>query len=85
MWIRIDGAKLRDIRSAKGMTAAILSDKSGVAESTIVDLEQGKRDRALEKSWMKIAAALDVRPSELEKKEPAAPAQGSEGPGAVAS
>lgn len=70
MWIRIDGSKLRDIRSAKGLTASQLADKSGVAESTIVDLENGKRDRALEKSWFKLSHALDVKPSELEKKEP---------------
>lgn len=80
MWIRIDGSKLRDIRSAKSMTASQLSDKSGVAESTIVDLEQGKRDRALEKSWFKLAAALDVPPRELEKKDVKS-AEGSEAGG----
>ena len=73
MWIRIDGPKLRDVRSAKGLTAADLATKSGVAESTIVDLEGNKRDRCLEKSWLLLAKALDVRPSELEKKDAPAP------------
>ncbi len=77
MWIRIDGSKLRDLRSAKGMTASQLADKSGVAESTIVDLENGKRDRALEKSWFKLATALEVAPKELEKKDVKS-AEGSE-------
>ena len=55
--------KLKEVRESKFMTQRELSEKSGVAQSTIVRLEQG--GDATFKTIKSLASALDVEPGEL--------------------
>ncbi len=56
--------RLREIREDKAMSQRELADESGVAQSTIVELERKKRD-AQPSTTRKLAEALGVEPVEL--------------------
>lgn len=62
----ISGNKLTYWRSKKAMTVRELSEKSGVAASTISRLETGKQ-KAFPSTLGKLALALDIDPTELEE------------------
>lgn len=55
----LSGAKLRAIRSLKGLTQAQLSERSGVSSRAIAEYETGKRDLR-SKTICKICDALGV-------------------------
>jgi transcriptional regulator with XRE-family HTH domain len=55
---------LREIRESKGLSQDDLARLSGVAKSTIVDLELGRR-KPRPSTRRKLAQALGVRPEEI--------------------
>ena len=60
----IDGEKLRRARALAAMTLRELAEASGVAFSTIWQLESGRRE-ARPSTVRKLAAALGVMPADL--------------------
>jgi len=58
---------LREIREDKAMSQRNLADRSGVAQSTIVELELNKRE-AQPSTTRKLAEALGVEPVDLMSK-----------------
>ncbi len=67
-FVRIDGAKLRELRRRKMLSLRELGERSGVAFDNINKLENEKR-RAQPRTVRKLAAALGVEPRELMKGE----------------
>ncbi len=61
-------AKLRYIRERQGLSQTDLSEKSGVAQATISNLEKGRPARFV--TMRKLAAALKVEPSALVGEKP---------------
>ncbi len=59
--------RLREIREDKAMSQRDLADVSGVAQSTIVELELNKRE-AQPSTTRKLAEALGVEPVDLMSK-----------------
>lgn len=59
------GEKLKRLRRGNGLTQVELSEKSGVAQSTIATIESGKRKDARPGTLRKLAEALDVSAFEL--------------------
>ncbi len=57
--------ELRDIRIGRGMSQADLSEKAGVSEFTISELEAGKRPNPRPSTLRKLARALDVEVTDL--------------------
>lgn len=53
------GARVRELRSAKGLTQEELADASGLDRSYVGSLERGERNVSL-RNIEKIAKALDV-------------------------
>ncbi len=53
------GAKIKEVRTHFGLTQKKLAEKSGLAEITIRQYENGKREPKIE-ALLKIANALDV-------------------------
>lgn len=58
------GPRLRATRRAKGVSQDALAEKTGVAVTTIIRIEQGKAKPKLETVW-KFAEALGVDPKHL--------------------
>jgi transcriptional regulator with XRE-family HTH domain len=58
------GARLRTLRRARAMTQKDLSEASGVAVSTIVDIERGKSEPQI-RTIRQLARALNVTPERL--------------------
>lgn len=56
------GKRIREARKTVGLTQAMLGEKSGLATSTICDIEKGRSKPSL-KSLERIAIALGVTPS----------------------
>ena len=67
-FIRIDGERLRLLRRERALAQQDLERETGVAQATLSDLEQGKRE-ARASTVRKLAVALGVEPRELIKKE----------------
>jgi transcriptional regulator with XRE-family HTH domain len=61
--VEVDVDKLRQFRQQRVMSISDLSKESGVHRNTIHRIEQGKP--AYTSTIRKLAAALDVKPSEL--------------------
>ncbi len=57
--------ELRDIRIGRGMSQADLSEKAGVSEFTISELEAGKRPNPRPSTLRKLARGLDVEVTDL--------------------
>ncbi len=66
--IGVNGRRLRGLRAEQALTLRMLGEMSGVAYDTINQLELGRRP-AHASTIRKLAAALDVRPRELMKRE----------------
>lgn len=58
------GARIRELRTAKGWTQQLLADHAQIERSHVARLEEGKREAGL-MMLEKIAQALDVRLREL--------------------
>ncbi len=58
------GARIRELRQAKGWTQQILADHAQIERSHLARLEEGKREAGL-MMLEKIAGALEVRLREL--------------------
>jgi transcriptional regulator with XRE-family HTH domain len=58
------GTRLRTLRRARAMTQQQLSERSGVAVSTIVDIERGRAEPQI-RTIRRLAEALDVSPERL--------------------
>lgn len=56
------GKRIREARKTLGLTQAALGKKSGLATSTICDIEKGRSKPSLD-SLERIATALGVTPS----------------------
>jgi transcriptional regulator with XRE-family HTH domain len=56
------GERIREARKAAGLTQAVLGGKSGLATSTICDIEKGRSKPSLD-SLERIATALGVTSS----------------------
>jgi transcriptional regulator with XRE-family HTH domain len=59
------GEKLNRLRRGRGLTQAELSEKSGVAQSTIAHIESGKHERPHPGTLRKLAEALGIETVEL--------------------
>lgn len=59
------GTKLKEYREAKGMTQAVLAEKSGVSRMTISALENGVSRAAMTTTLIKLAEALDTTVDEI--------------------
>ena len=66
--VQIDGARLRQLRRERALSQQALERMTGIAQSTISNLEQGNRPARLS-TVRKLAEALDVEPRELMKRE----------------
>ncbi len=64
----MDGAKLRKLRREQALSQQDVERRTGVAQATLSDLEQGKRG-ARASTLRKLAEVLDVKPRELMKEE----------------
>ena len=62
----IDGDKLRQIRVKRALSQQDLEQTTGIAQSTISNLELGNRPARLS-TIRKLAEALNVEPNELMK------------------
>jgi putative transcriptional regulator len=58
------GARIRELRTAKGWTQQILADHAQIERSHVARLEEGKREAGL-MMLEKIADALEVHVTEL--------------------
>ena len=58
------GSRVRTIRRARALTQRDLSDRSGIAVSTIVDIERGKTEPQI-RTLRRLAKALEVTPERL--------------------
>lgn len=58
------GQCIRNLRKSLGMTQLVLGEKSGLATSTICDIEKGRCKPSIE-SLERIAQALKVNPAFL--------------------
>ncbi len=68
MSTEVDGAKLRRLRTERALSQEDLERVTGIAASTISNLERGKRG-AQHRTLRRLAEALDVEPRELMKGE----------------
>lgn len=57
--------RVREVAESKGMTMQALSDKSGIAYSTVVDLWYDRTRRIDKKTLGSLCAALEVEPGDL--------------------
>lgn len=65
----VTGANLRRLRLAAGLTQAQLSERSGVHQTTIADLERGAMSGARDATLERLAGALGVRKGDLVEPE----------------
>ena len=59
------GEKLKRLRRGRGWTQQELSEASGVAQSTIAQIEKMRREEPRPRTLKKLAAALGVETAEL--------------------
>jgi transcriptional regulator with XRE-family HTH domain len=67
-FLRVDGQKLKRLRTERALSLRELGARSGVAFDTIGRLELGKQD-ARPRTVRALAAALGVEPKALMKRE----------------
>jgi transcriptional regulator with XRE-family HTH domain len=67
-FIRVDGAKLRRLRREQALSQQDVERMTGIAQATLSDLEQGKRE-ARASTLRKLAESLGAEPKELMKEE----------------
>ena len=67
-FVKVDGAKLRELRRRRMLSLRELEERSGVAFDNINKLENERR-RAQPRTVRKLAEALGVKPHELMKGE----------------
>ena len=65
-FVKVDGAKLRELRRRRMLSLRELGERSGVAFDNINKLENERRD-AQPRTLRKLAEALGVEPHELMK------------------
>jgi transcriptional regulator with XRE-family HTH domain len=64
--IYLDGGKIKRVRLRRGLTQRDLSERSGVAQSTISALEKrGRNERFYPSTVTRLADALEVDPDDL--------------------
>jgi transcriptional regulator with XRE-family HTH domain len=68
MGTEVDGAKLRRLRTERALSQQDLERMTGIAVSTISNLERGKRS-AQHRTLRRLAEALGVEPRELMKEQ----------------
>ena len=61
---KLVGMRIRELRSARGISQEALADEAGVHRTYMGSVERGERNISLE-NIVKIARALMVAPSEL--------------------
>jgi transcriptional regulator with XRE-family HTH domain len=66
MSTKVDGARLRRLRTERALSQEDLERMTGIAASTISNLERGKRS-AQHRTLRRLAEALGVQPRELMK------------------
>ena len=67
-FIGIDGVKLRKLRRERALSQQDVERITGIAQATLSDLEQGKRE-ARASTLRKLAEVMGVEPKELMKEE----------------
>jgi transcriptional regulator with XRE-family HTH domain len=67
MSTEVDGARLRQLRVERALSQEDLERMTGIAASTISNLERGKRS-AQHRTLRRLAEALGVKPRELMKR-----------------
>ncbi len=65
--MEVDGLRLKELREERSLSQRELGERSGVAFTTIHALEVGKRSAAWPRTIRKLAEALGVPPSELQR------------------
>lgn len=63
------GYRIQRCRTGKGWPQSVLAERAGIAQANLSNIEKGKRDLTVS-MLLRIAAALDVKPSELLDEEP---------------
>lgn len=61
--------RIRELREALELSQQALSEQTGVAQSTISELESGKQQRVDFATLDRLALALNVEPGELLERE----------------
>ena len=61
------GQTIRNLRKQKGLSQDVLSGLAGIARTHLSMIENGSKQANFETIW-RIAAALNMRPSELVRK-----------------
>jgi transcriptional regulator with XRE-family HTH domain len=67
-FIEVDGARLRKLRRERALSQQDVERITGLAQATLSDLEQGKRE-ARASTLRKLAEVLEVAPKDLMKEE----------------
>lgn len=65
------GLQISQYRRLKGLSQADLASRAGIAQANLSNIEKGKRDLTVS-MLLRIAEALEVKPSVLIEKEPSA-------------
>lgn len=68
--VRLDPAKLRALRGAKGWTQEVLAEKSGLSQSFLAKLELGRSAGKVHETLQRLAVALGVPLEALVMHEP---------------
>lgn len=67
--IKVDGGKVHAIRLERSMEIEGLAMKADVSVQTLADVEAGRRQHMLERTFFRLARALDVPPKALEPED----------------
>ncbi|HUD37011.1 MAG TPA: helix-turn-helix transcriptional regulator [Streptosporangiaceae bacterium] len=63
--VRLDGAKLRELRTGRGLSKVSLAHRAGISPATVANLERQVSPRCHVRTAAKLAAALDLPPTAL--------------------
>jgi transcriptional regulator with XRE-family HTH domain len=63
--VRLDGAKLRELRTGRGLSKVTLAHRAGVSPATVANLERRAAPRCHVRTAARLAAALDLPPTAL--------------------
>jgi transcriptional regulator with XRE-family HTH domain len=63
--VGFDGAKLRELRTGRGLSKVSLAHRAGVSPATVANLERRRSPRCHVRTAARLAAALDLPPTAL--------------------
>jgi transcriptional regulator with XRE-family HTH domain len=70
-WVTVlDGVRLRQLRSQRGLSPAELASQAGLGRSTVMRLERHPRPSCRTRTLARLAAALGLPPGRLDRSQP---------------